>query len=298
MMDNLPDIPPVFPSLAFSRSFSIAEEPSPSLLLFHQFIHNMHDRLRFPADQIPIPDDRQLDDLSACESILILFMWSSPNALASIIKQLDTVTTQLAAVQFIVATLPTSTALDSRLSPINASLCDLSQRVSAAPPAPAAPSQPAIPPSGVVTHPAAPPPAPRPHAPPRRSATVIRASTRTSPDMIRSGAFSLETPAVMQTSSLTRGKPTRSVIPSTLIPRLSSRVILTPTVPNPSRHTLRPPRLSPPERVIRRRAPPLRHKWRPSATQGRRFRPPRRSPQRKQGSTFLALPHINTTKPP
>jgi len=73
-MDNLPDIPPVFPSLPSSRSFSIAEVPSRSLLLHRQFLQDMRDRLRFSPDQIPIPDDRQLDDLSDGESILIPFM--------------------------------------------------------------------------------------------------------------------------------------------------------------------------------------------------------------------------------
>jgi len=55
-------------------------------------------------------------------------------------KQLDTVTTQLTTVQSIVATLPTSSALDSKLSLINASLPDLSQRVNAAPPSPPGPT--------------------------------------------------------------------------------------------------------------------------------------------------------------
>ena len=165
-MDNLPDIPVVFPSLPSSRALSVVEEPSQNLLLLRNFLRETRDRLRFTPEQIPIPNDRQLNDLSHGESILILFVCSSLNGLASITKQVDTVTTKLATVQSIVATLPTPSAIDSRLSPISAALRDLSQRANLAPPVPPAPPRPTIPPTEVVTRPAVPPPLPRPRAPP------------------------------------------------------------------------------------------------------------------------------------
>jgi len=97
-------------------------------------------------------------------------------------KQLDPVTTQLTTAQSIVATIPTSSALDSKLSPMNDSLGDLSQRVSTAPHVPSAPPLPSIPPTGVVTRPAAPPPIPRAHAPPPK---VSSNSTGFYPDIPR-----------------------------------------------------------------------------------------------------------------
>jgi len=297
-MDNLPDIPVVFPSLPSSRASSVVEEPSQNLLLLRHFLRETRDRLRFTPEQLPIPDDRQLNDLSDSESILFPFVFSSLNALVSMTKQVDTITTQLATVQSIVATLPTSSAIDSRLSLINVALRDLSQRANTAPPVPSAPPRPTIPPTGVVARPAVPPPVPRPRAPPpQKLSTTTRALNRTSPPTILSGAFSTETPALTQTSSLTPGKPTRSVMANTLTHCPSSRAISTPTIPNPNRPTLRPPRLSPPRRGIRRRTLPLLHKSRPSATHYRRSRPPSRSLRQKEGSTLLVLPHPNTPKP-
>jgi len=290
-MDSLPNIPAVFPPLPSSRSCSIAEEASWSLLLLRQFIHKRLDRLPVSPDQNLIPNNRQLNDLSDGESILLPFLCSSLNALASMTKQHDTVTTQLATVQSIVGTVTTHSALHSKPFPITASLCNLSQRVSAAPP------WPAIPPTGGVTCPVAPPPASRPGAPPRKSAIIIQALTRTSPIRIVSGAFSTETPALTRTSSLTHGKPIHSMMANTLIPALLSQVILIPTVPNPSSHPLRVQWRSPPRRVISRRAPRLPHKWGLSATRYRSFRPPTRSPGHKEDSTLLALPPWNTTKP-
>ena len=107
-MDNLPDIPLVFPSLPSSRSSSIPDDPSQILLFLRHLLRKMPDSLRFPPDQIPIPNDRQLKDLSDGEAIFILFICSSLNALASMTNQLDTVTTQLATVQSIVTMRPTS----------------------------------------------------------------------------------------------------------------------------------------------------------------------------------------------
>ena len=168
-MDNLPDILVVCPSLPSSRPFFVAEEPSCNLLLLHQFLHETHDRLRFSPDQIPIPNHTQVNGLSNGESILIPFLCSSLNALGSMTKQLDTITTQLATIQSIVVTLPTSSALDSKLSPIHASLRDLSHGISTAPRTLAATVGPPgqnIPPGSMVTGSAALHPAPKPPAPP------------------------------------------------------------------------------------------------------------------------------------
>ena len=172
MMDNLPDTPMVFPSLPSSRSScrapsrsSTVPEPSQTQLLLRQFLPETRDRLCFFPNQIPIPDDGQLNDLSDGETIFIPFLCSSLNTLTSRTKQLDTITTQLATVLSIVATLPTSSALDSKLSPIKASLDDLSHRVSSAPSVVTALPWPVIPPTGVVTRPAAPPPAPKSRPP-------------------------------------------------------------------------------------------------------------------------------------
>jgi len=160
-MDNLPDISKLFPSLPSSRSSSVTEEQAQNLLLLCHFLCETRDRLHFSPEQITIPSDRQLNNLSDRESILIPFLYPTINALASMTKQLDTVTTQLATVQSIVATLPTTAALDSKLSPIHTSLRNLSQRVGSTPPAPSAPLRQPIPPVGMVTRPAAPPPAPK-----------------------------------------------------------------------------------------------------------------------------------------
>jgi len=117
-----------------------------------------------PRIRSPIPEDGQLNDLFDGEAILIPFLCSSLNALASITKQLDTITTQLATIQSIVATLPITPALDAKLSPINASIYDLSHRVSSAPPIPSAPPRLVVPPTSVGTYPVAPPPAPKSHS--------------------------------------------------------------------------------------------------------------------------------------
>ena len=75
-MDNLPAIPVVFPSLPSSKALSLVEEPSQNLLLLRHFLPETRHRLRFAPEQIPISDDRQLNDLSDGESILIPFVCS------------------------------------------------------------------------------------------------------------------------------------------------------------------------------------------------------------------------------
>lgn len=68
--------------------------------------------------------------------MLVPLPCSALNALASMTRQLDTLTTQLGNIQSMVATIPTYPAvekvIETSLAPINASIRDLSQRVSAA----------------------------------------------------------------------------------------------------------------------------------------------------------------------
>jgi len=154
-MDELPPLPSSgAPSPAPSRQSSSAELTE-SHLCIRDFVRETCQRLNFSAIQLPILDDRQLAELSDGETILVPLSCSALNALASMTRQLDTITTQLGTIQSIVATLPTSTALESRLAPINASLRDLSQRVSAAPPTQAPPpSRPPGPQASTTTRPA------------------------------------------------------------------------------------------------------------------------------------------------
>ena len=99
-MDNLPDISMVLPPLPSSgspsRASSVASseaEPSQTLLLLRQFLQETRDRLHFSPLQIPIPDDRQLCDLSKGETILIPFPCSALNALKSMTHPLNVLTT-------------------------------------------------------------------------------------------------------------------------------------------------------------------------------------------------------------
>ena len=174
--------------------FFLMEATCRNLLLLPACVQATRHRLCFSPDQIRILNDRQPNDLSDGESILILFLCTSLNALAPMTKQLDTLTTKLATVQSIMASLHTASALDNKHSPINTSLRDLSQRVNTTPHDPSAPSQPTIPPPGVVTRQEALPPVPRPRAPPRTSLAIIRVSTRTCPTTIRSGVSSTGPP--------------------------------------------------------------------------------------------------------
>jgi len=155
MMDDFPPLPSSgAPSRAPSRQSS-SPELTESHLYIRDFVRETRQRLNFSSIQLPILDDRQLAKLSDGETILVPLSCSSLNALASMTRQLDTITTQLGTIQGIVATLPTTAALDSKLSPIHVSLRDLSQRVSAAPPSQApAPTRPPVPPTGATTRPA------------------------------------------------------------------------------------------------------------------------------------------------
>jgi len=159
------DLPPL-PSSAAPSRVSSRQSSSPDLSESHlyicDFVRETRQRLNFTSTQLPILDDSQLSELSDGETILLPLCCSALNALASMTRQLDTITTQLGTVPGIVATLPTTTALDCKLSPIIASLRDLSQRVSAAPhPQAPAPTRPSVLPTGATTHLMPPPPPPQ-----------------------------------------------------------------------------------------------------------------------------------------
>jgi len=173
-MDDLPPLPSsAAPSRASSRQSS-SPGLSESHLYIRDFVRETRQRLHFTSTQLPILDDTQLSELSDGETILLPLCCSALNALASMTRQLDTITTQLGNIQSMVAILPTFPALDGALAPINASLCDLSQRVSAAPHQQApAPIRPSVPPTSTTTIPMPPPPQARPRvrAPPQNKST-------------------------------------------------------------------------------------------------------------------------------
>jgi len=297
------DLPPLPSSAAPSRASS-SQSSSPALneshLYIRDFVRETRQRLNFTSIQLPILDDTQLSELSDGETILLPLCCSALNALASMTRQLDTVTTQLGTLQGIVATLPTTAALDCKLSPIQASLRDLSQRVSAAPhPHAPAPTRPSVPPTGPTTHPMPPPPPPqvrtKARAPPPRVGRPPRPSIRTYPGMTRTPAPFTATPGRTRRSSLTHGKPTRFERESTPTLPHSFRAISPPTAQRPNRRTPRLP-LPAPRRVRRTRAlsrlPKSRQLATPSLSpkdQGR-FRPPR------EDSTLPVPPLPSTRK--
>jgi len=157
-------------------------------------------------------------------------------------RQLATITTQLGTLQSIVATLPTSTALECRLAPINASLRDLSQRVSAAPSTQApAPTQLPVPLTSTTTRPMQAPTWPtvprpvQPHTLPLHHRCpgpmpahlpLVRAprpvSTRTFPGRTLTLAPFMATPGRTRTNFPIYGKPTHFVREGTPTPPLSS----------------------------------------------------------------------------
>jgi len=178
------DLPPLPSSRAPSRASS-AQSSSPELneshLYIQDFVRETRQRLNFSATQLPILDDPQISGLSDGERILVPLSYSALNVLASMTRQLDTITTQLGTIHQAVHTMPTWTALEGVLTPINAAICDLSQRVTAPPPQAPAPTRPPVPPTGATTRlapapirpsvppsgaPAPPLPRPKPRAPP------------------------------------------------------------------------------------------------------------------------------------
>jgi len=273
-MEDLPALPSSRTSSRAPSRQSSSPDLTESHLYIRDFVRETRERLDFTSVQLPILDDHQLSELSDGETILVPLSCSALNALASMTRQLDTITTQLGTIQSIVATRPTGSAIDSRLAPINPSLRDLSQRVSAAPPPhmPAPPRAP-VPPTSVTTRPSTLPvqptqPAPPPVQPrPKGRAPLLRLllplSTPTYPDTMRTLAPSTETPVLTRTSSRTPGKQTLSPKGSTPTPPLSSRAISPPTAPSPDPRMPRPPpkrlqrarRIRAPSRPLKSRQP-------------------------------------------
>jgi len=260
-MDDLPPLPSSgAPSRAPSTQSSSPELPG-SHLFIRDFVRETRQRLNLSSIQLPILDDRQLAELSDGETILVPLSCSSLNTLASMTRQLDTITTQLGTIQGIVATLPTTAALNSKLSPIHASLRDLSQRVSAPPPPKrqpplghqfprlVRPHARHFPPFALPFPLPVPPHAPRPSqlnlrrrpAPPPQARLALPLSTPTFPGMTRTPKPFTATPRPMRISSLTPGKRTRSAKGSTLIPPPSSRATSPPTVTSPNPRMLTQP---------------------------------------------------------
>jgi len=133
-MEDLPPLPSSGAQSRASSRLSSAPDLSESHLYIRDFVRETRQRLNLSSVQLPILDDSELSGLSDGEMILLPLSCSALNALASMTRHLDTITTQLGTIKSIVATLLTTAALDCKLAPINASLLDLSHRVSAAPP--------------------------------------------------------------------------------------------------------------------------------------------------------------------
>jgi len=181
---TMEDLPPLPSSRNPSRAPS-AQSSSPELneshLYIRDFVRETRQRLNFTSVQLPILDHHQLSGLSDGETILVPLSCSTLNALASMTRQLDTITTQLGNIQNAVHTIPTWPAPQGVLDPINAAIRDLSHRVTAPPAQAPAPTRPLVPPTSVTTRqtpaptrpaippsgaPAPPPPRPRARAPP------------------------------------------------------------------------------------------------------------------------------------
>jgi len=165
------DLPPL-PSSRNSSRAPARQSSSPDLTETHSYIRDFfrenRQRLNFTSIQLPILDDHQLSSLSDGETALVPLSCSTLNALASMTRQLDTITTQLGNIQATVATLPTWPALEGTLASINTAIRDLSHRVSAPPsqapaptrahvPRPVSPHNPRQPPLGLLfVHPVPP----------------------------------------------------------------------------------------------------------------------------------------------
>jgi len=164
------DIPPISASNASSRASSRQSSTlglSESHPYICDFVHETRQRLNLSSVQLPILDDSQLSGLSDSETTLVPLSCSALNMLASMTRQLYTITSQLGNIQAAVHTMPTWPALEGTLAPINAAIHDLSQRVSAASaPLVQAPTRAPVPPTSVTTRPTHLPTQPRAKARP------------------------------------------------------------------------------------------------------------------------------------
>ena len=298
-MEDLPPLPASRASSRASSRQSSTPDLSESHLYIGDFVRETGQSLNFSSVQLPILDDNQLSGLSDGETILVPLSCSALNAFASMTRQLDTIITQLGTMQCIVATLPTSSALDTRLAPINASLHDLSQRVLATPPPPVqAPTRAPVPPTSVTTRPTplparprakvrAPPP-PWLHPPP---------SILTSAVMTGGHEPSMATLAVTRTSSRIRGRLMRSMRESTPTPPPSFQATSPQTTPNPNPRTPRPPPKRP-RRARRIRAPSRAPKSRRQVSSSLRPRHQSHSLRPKGDFTLPVLPPVSTLRLP
>ena len=175
---------------------SSSPELTESHLYMRDFVRESRQTLNFTPVQLPILDDHQLSGLADGETILVPLSCSSLNALASMTHQRDTITTQGGNIQQAIHTMPTWTAHEGVLTPINAAIGDLSHRMAAPPPQAHAPTRPPIHPTGATTRQApAPtwPPIPPPGAttlpPPKPKARATppnrRCSSSFDPDIPR-----------------------------------------------------------------------------------------------------------------
>jgi len=170
-MEDLPPLPSSRNSCRPTSALFSSPELSDSHLYIRDFVRETRQTLNFTPVQLPILDDHQLSGLSDGETILVPLSCSTLNALASMTRQLDSITTQignitaqLGTIQAATHTMPTWTALEGVLTPINAAIRDLSHRVSAPAPQAPAPTRPPVPPTGATTRQA--PPPTRPVVPP------------------------------------------------------------------------------------------------------------------------------------
>jgi len=142
------DLPPLR-SLRHSSRAPSRQSFSPDRTESHLYVRDMvresRQRSNFTAIELLILDDHQICGLSHAETIFVPLSCSTLNALAAMMHQLDTITTQPGNIQGIVATLPTWPALQGTLAPINLAIRDLSHRVSAPPSQAPAPTRAQVP---------------------------------------------------------------------------------------------------------------------------------------------------------
>ena len=150
-MDDLSPLPSSRNSSRAPSAQSSSPELNKSHLYIRDFVRETRQRLNFTLIQLPIIDDHQLAGLSDGERILVPLSCSALNALASMTRQLDTITTQLGNIRQAVHTMPTWTALEGTLAPINAAIRDLSHRVTAPSSEAPAPTRPPVPPPSATT---------------------------------------------------------------------------------------------------------------------------------------------------
>ena len=92
-MDDLPPLPSSRNSSRAPSRQSSQPDLSESHLYIRDFVCETRQWLDFTSVQLPILEDNQLSELSDGEMILVPLSCSTLNALASMTRQLDTITT-------------------------------------------------------------------------------------------------------------------------------------------------------------------------------------------------------------